>query len=189
MASPVIEAIMMSSRDALLDALHRGGNANETEDGNSALVWACLQDREDLASDLLRNGADVNAAGSDGTTPLFIAVMIESIGLTTLLLKAGASTEPKNEIGQTPLMVAAKTGCEDILSALIDAGASATALDAAERNAMHWAITDGDFPEVVERLLAAGTNPRQRSKEGLTPLDYAKDLGRVRALSMLAKVY
>jgi len=58
MGSQVIEAVVCSSRDALLDALQHGGNPNDEEDGISALVMACTQDRDDLAADLQRETAN-----------------------------------------------------------------------------------------------------------------------------------
>jgi len=38
MGSQVIEALIWSSRDALLDALQKGGNPNDVEGGSSALA-------------------------------------------------------------------------------------------------------------------------------------------------------
>lgn len=178
MGSQVIEAVICSSRDALLDALQRGGDANDTDSGQSALMLACVQDRDDLAADLIRHGADPNAKAADGSTPLFVAASLGSHELTRVLISAGANVHAVNDIGQTPLMVAAKSGSEMVIELLLNAGASAKARDYKQLNALHWAATGGDFPSVASLLIAHGTDPRERTGNGQSPLDYAISLKR-----------
>jgi uncharacterized protein len=178
MGSQVLEAVTFGSRDALLDALHRGGNPNDVENGQSALALACIQDRADLVADLIAHGANVGAAESDGTTALHTVAGIGSGELGRILLKAGADPNATTDIGQTALMVAARTGSEALTDLLLKAGANARARDHLGRNALHWAVTDGDFVGVVKLLLAAGINPTERAKNGQSPLDYAVCLNR-----------
>lgn len=185
MGSQVIEAVMWSSRDALLDALQRGGDANDIENGQSALMLACLQDRDDLAADLVRHGADVNAKAPDGSTPLFTATYLGSRELVRVLISAGADVNATNHVGQTPLMVAAKSGSDGVIELLANAGADAKARDHQHRSALHWAATGGDFPSVAKLLIAHGTDPREKTSDGKSALDYAISLqrnGMVRAL-------
>lgn len=99
MGSQVVEAVLWSSRDALLDALQRSGGANDSENGQSALMLACVQDRDDLAGDLLRHGADPNGEAADGSTPLFIAAGLGGSGLTSVLVAASANVNVVNNIG------------------------------------------------------------------------------------------
>jgi ankyrin repeat protein len=186
MGSQVTEAVMCSSRDALLDALQNGGNANDEEDGISALVMACTQDREDLAGDLVRYGANVNAAEQDGSTPIFTAVGIGSGSVTQVLLDAGADVNAINDIGQTPLMVAAKAGSPEVVAMLLKAHADGRARDKHGLNALHWAATGGDFDQVIHLLLAAGTNPGDRTIDGKSALDYAILLNRSATIAALA---
>lgn len=185
MGSQVIEAVMWSSRDALLDALQRGGDANDTENGQSALMLACVQDRDDLAGDLLRHGADPHAKAADGSTPLLIAAGLGSHGLTSVLVAAGASVNAVNDIGQTPLMVAAKSGSDGVVELLLNAGASATARDYKRLNALHWAATGGDFPSVASLLIAHGADPREKTANGQSALDYAISLRRKEMINVL----
>jgi ankyrin repeat protein len=178
MGSQVIEAVLYSSRDALLDALHKGGNPNDEEDGTSALTMACVQDRADLAGDLVQHGARVNAADQDGSTPLFVAAGLGSESLTRVLLDAGADVRVTNDIGQTPLMVAAKSGSSEVVEMLLKAHADVRAHDKRGLSALHWAITGGDFAQVVQLLLSSGTNPGDRTLDGQSALDYAVSLNR-----------
>lgn len=178
MGSQVIEAVMWGSRDALLDALQRGGDANDTENGQSALMMACVQDRDDLAADLIRHGADPNAKAADESTPLFIAVGLGSHGLSSVLIAASANVNAVNNIGQTPLMVASKSGCDGVVELLLNAGASVTARDHKRLNALHWAVTGGDFPSVASLLIAYGADPGEKTVNGQSALDYAISLQR-----------
>ena len=186
MGSQVIEAVVCSSRDALLDALQNGGNPNDEEDGISALTMACTQDRGDLAGDLIRHGANVNATEQDGSTPLFIAAGIGSESLTQVLLDAGADVNAINDIGQTPLMVAAKVGSPEVVTMLLKAHANGRAHDEHGLNALHWAATGGDFDQVIRLLLAAGANPDDRTIDGKSALDYAISLNRRAIIAALA---
>ena len=72
--------------------------------------------------------------------------------------------------GTYPLHVAAEFGQARAARLLLDYGADFTLLDS-ENNAtaLGWAAFFGR-PEVVEVLLAAGSEPGQRNKHGLTPL-------------------
>lgn len=185
MGSQVIEAVICSSRDALLDALQAGGNANDEEDGISALVMACTQDRDDLAADLIRYGAKVNAPEDDGSTPIFVAAGMGSESLTRLLLGAGADLNAVNDIGQTPLMVGAKSGNPTVVAMLLNANANPRTRDRHGLNALHWTLTGGDFDEVIRLLLTAGTNPADRTTDGQSPLNYAVSLNRGACIAVL----
>jgi len=186
MGSQVIEAVVCSSRDALLDALQHGGNPNDEEDGISALVMACTQDRDDLAADLIKYGAKVNAPEEDGSTPIFVAAGMGSEPLTRLLLDTGADVNVVNEIGQTPLMVGAKSGNATVVAMLLKANANPRANDKHGLTALHWAVTGGDFDQVIHLLLTAGTNPADRTLDGRSALDYAVSLNRGAAIAALA---
>ena len=72
--------------------------------------------------------------------------------------------------GTYPLHVAAEFGQARAARLLLDYGADVTLLDSENgATALCWAAFFGR-PEVVEVLLAAGSEPNQRNKHGLTPL-------------------
>lgn len=186
MGSQVIEALIWSSRDALLDALQKGGNPNDGEGGSSALTLACVQGRDDLAGDLLRHGARVDGTEEDEAPPLHIAASLGNALLTELLIDAGANVNATNDIGQTPLMAGAKSGSIAVVALLLRAHANAMARDNDGRNALHWALVGGDYPDIVIRLREAGASPYERTKDGHSPLDYAVTLSRLDAATELA---
>jgi uncharacterized protein len=72
---------------------------------------------------LIKDKADVNAAESDGTTPLHYAVYNDDVALVESLLKAGAKPSLANKYGSTPLLEAAVRGNPVVIEKLLKAGA------------------------------------------------------------------
>ena len=73
---------------------------------------------------LLREGADVNAAQSDGTSALHWAAVNDDAAVIEVLLYAGANTEATTRLGgYTPLHLAARRGNAVALDALAGGGA------------------------------------------------------------------
>jgi uncharacterized protein len=72
---------------------------------------------------LVKDKADVNAAESDGTTPLHYAVFHDDVALVESLLKAGAKASVVNRYGSTPLLEAAVRGNPIVIEKLLKAGA------------------------------------------------------------------
>ena len=59
---------------------------------------------------LVEGGADVNAIGDMGSTPLQEAVEQAHAKVVKFLLDCGAKRDVQNELGQTPLEIARKRG-------------------------------------------------------------------------------
>jgi uncharacterized protein len=76
---------------------------------------------------LIKDKADVNAAESDGTTPLHYAVFHDDVALVDSLLKAGAKASVANKYGSTPLLEAAVRGNPLVIEKLVKAGADVNA--------------------------------------------------------------
>ena len=76
-------------------------------------------------------GADVNARGEYGLTPLmFAAQSNENPEVISLLLKAGAEVNAKEKLGWTPLMQAAMFNSNpEVISTLLKAGAGSQCED------------------------------------------------------------
>ncbi len=60
----------------------------------------------DVVTLLLDSGAKVNAAKTDGTTPLHRSTELGNVIMVQNLLRAGADINARNQEGMTPLMVA-----------------------------------------------------------------------------------
>ena len=84
---------------------------------------------------LIRQGAPVNAARPDGSTPLAWAVSREDPEIATALIQAGANVNAADENGETPLSLACSNGNLALARMLLDAKA--------DPNAKRWS---GDTP-------------------------------------------
>jgi ankyrin repeat protein len=86
------------------------------------------------------------------------------------LANARSETDPR---GTYPLHVAAEFGQAEAARLLLAHGADVSLLDLEnDAIALSWAAFFGR-PEVTRVLLEAGSDPQQRNKHGLTPLDCA----------------
>ena len=90
---------------------------------DASLAIALKNNDRDTALKLIEQKADVNAAESDGTTPLHWAVYQNDVDLVDRLIKAGANVNAMNEYGSTPLAESAGTGNAPIIEKLLKAGA------------------------------------------------------------------
>ncbi len=95
----------------------------------SDALWCCAGDTEkeaeglELLSLLLRHGANVNAADSDGGTPLYYACSGTPTGIIRLLLLHGAEVNVYSHAGESPLEIARKCRRGDVVEMLLKAGA------------------------------------------------------------------
>ena len=126
---------------------------------------------------LLKKGANLNLADSNGNTPLIQATWnVEKMGETNLeilktLLNAGADPNLKasSEYGWTPLISAAELGQSEMVSILLTAGADVNATNNIGQTALHLAGN----AEVAKLLISAGADSAIRAVDGTTPTDMA----------------
>jgi len=131
----------------------------------------------------LEAGADVNAQGESGNTPLHHAASWSSPAVVEALLAAGADLEDRSgnlgiheyfmPAGQTPLHWAAGAGATAVVETLLAAGADVNARDRGGSTplieAAHWAPT----PPMLGSLLAAGAEVNARDLDRVAPLHFA----------------
>src|SRR5687767_7555647 len=89
----------------------------------SPLVDAAAQGDLVAVRALLKQGTDVDAARSDGTTALHAAVHADRLDIAAALLDAGAKAATGDRYGVTPLYLACVNGNVDMIRRLLDAGA------------------------------------------------------------------
>ena len=182
---PVIEAIWNNDPAALEALLEGGADANATESGKSALLWACSLRAAACAKTLLDHGANPNFTDPLGGTPLIAASFAGDLDVVAALLSKAADPRARDADGATALMAAAKAGHADVVRRLAVHGADPGAVDSRGRTALHWSLTQGDHAEIVELLLKLGADPTAQSADGLTALDYARKLARQRSTTVL----
>jgi ankyrin repeat protein len=163
--------------------LERGAKVED-----QALVFAA--GANDLASMrlLIEKGANVNAKGDAGITPLMWAAGNGNLKAVELLLAKGADVNAvsadridtvKNgpvALGYlTALMLGAPAGGPEVMKALLDADAKVDAEDVRRMTPLMLAIaTDHADPRTVRLLVDHGADPGKKDREGQTALDWAK---------------
>ncbi len=106
---------------------------------------------------LVRAGADVNAADSDGTTALMHSVIESDVKVMQLLIASGANVNAKNASGSTALMYAATNLAKTKL--LLDTGADVKVTGKRGATPLSVAVTAFGSTPVLKLLTAKGAHP------------------------------
>src|SRR6185436_2534464 len=109
---------------------------------------------------LLRAGADVNTADSDGTTALMHAVVESDVKMMKLLIDTRANVNAKNALDSTALMYAATDLAKTKL--LVEAGADVKAKGKRGATPMNVAVTTFGSTPVLKLLKSKGAEPEDR---------------------------
>ncbi len=105
---------------------------------------------------LLRQGADVNTAQSDGMTALHWAAGGNDIEIAKTLLYAGAAVRATTRLGgYNPLHLASRGGHSEVARLILEAGADPNTFTTTGVTAMHFAA-DADAGAVIGLLAAHG---------------------------------
>ena len=128
---------------------------SQETNGATALHWAALLGRKEVAELLLANKAEVDARDSGGETPLLWAAYKGQKDVVELLLANKASVKAKDRSGATPLHAAAQYGHTDVVELLLASNADVNATNYAGETPLHFAATAGQA-NVVELLRQHG---------------------------------
>jgi ankyrin repeat protein len=117
--------------------------------------------RAALAS--IADGADVNRAQPDGTTPLHWAAYRVDRELVEALLKRGARASVVNRYGSSPLAEAVNVASVEIVDLLLAAGADVSVANEDGQTALMLAARTGSVA-VAERLVRRGADVNRRER-------------------------
>jgi serine/threonine protein kinase len=141
---------------------------------NEKLLEASEKGDVEKVKKLLKEGANVNAKGKYGWTPLHMAAKNGHIEVVKLLIENGAYVNAKGNDGYTPLHDAAWNGHIEVVKLLIENGAYVNAESKYGRTPLHMAAITGHI-EVVKLLLEHGVDPNIKNNEGKTAIDIARE--------------
>lgn len=135
-------------------------NAEATKDnGYTPLVLAVFAaDHNKMIQLLIEHGADVNARGITGTTPLFWAVLRGQKDDVKLLLDHGADPNLTNAFGDTPLICAVQLGYLSLIPPLVDKGANVNAQNQSQMTALGYAMQKPEDDSIVGYLKKHGAH-------------------------------
>ena len=140
-----------------------------------ALVDAARLDDRTAVAALLRQGADANASGADGTTALAWAAIRGNAAIADLLLEAGADPDRSNPLGVRALSMAAENGAMDVVRLLLDHRADPDVARENGESALMTAARIGRI-DMMEALLDHGADPSAREERfGQTVLMWVAD--------------
>ncbi|MBP1715452.1 MAG: hypothetical protein H6Q42_3655 [Deltaproteobacteria bacterium] len=129
---------------------------------------------------LVSKGADLNAKGKKGITPLAWAVYWDAVEKIEFLISKGADVNVGDEDFKTPLQIASNWNKKEIAKILVSNGAKINAKDRSGWTALHWASFEGGI-EVVRLLIDRGAEKNGKTTSswgifpaGSTPLDIAE---------------
>ena len=153
---------------------------------DSPVADAAMRGDTERVRELLRGGADVNAAQGDGMTAIHWAAEHDAVEMTEVLVFAGANLEATTRLGGfTPLLVASRTGSAAVVDKLLDAGAPIEAATSTGETALHLAAAAGSS-ETASVLVSHGANlDAVELTKGQTPLMFAAAYGRVDVVEVL----
>lgn len=135
-------------------------------------------------SQLIAQGADVNAKSDDGWTPLSLASRNGHIEIVRKLLSSRADVKAKNTNMATPLMFASLPGHIEIVRLLLSSGANVNAELSDGTTALIVAAGRG-HGEIVKLLLSGGADVEAKQDAGLTALMAATARGHIEMVRLL----
>jgi ankyrin repeat protein len=163
-------------------ALVAGADVNARDNhGQTALLFAVQHNDLALALELIQNGADINAQALNQDTPWLLAGALGRTEMLVAMLETGkVDYAIRNRYGGNALIPACERGHVDTVRLLLER----SKIDVNHINNLGWTglleaviLSDGGprHVEIVRLLLAAGADPNIADKEGVTPLQHARD--------------
>ena len=164
-------------------------NASD-ESGNTPLHLAVQDERPQIVSFLIANGAKVNVKNNNGQTPLHIAVFNNRFSrldnmqnIERLLLEHGAEINIQDN-KTTPLDIAVDLQLEDTVALLISKHPDVNSEHKYGRTLLHIAV-DFKLKDVAKQLIAKGAFVNAKNNLLQTPLHLATTRGSLDIVELL----
>jgi len=103
-ATELVDAVRAGNANRVVQLLDSGADPNKGSPYNGPLHEAARMGSTEIATILLRAGADVELPGFGGVHPLHSAAMAGQSKVMSILLKSGAKVDSLDNTGRTPLL-------------------------------------------------------------------------------------
>ncbi|MGH9630041.1 MAG: ankyrin repeat domain-containing protein [Bryobacteraceae bacterium] len=152
-----------------------------------SLEYSVMHRQTNVTKMLLAMGADPNATGTGGTTPLADAALKGDPDGVRALLASGARPNAISRTGTQPIHDAALGDNAEVIRELVMQGADVNARTRDEvQTPLHIAAAMGKM-KAVEALVALGADLTIKDSQGRTPLDAAERAGLTDVVAFLSK--
>ncbi|MBI5430366.1 MAG: ankyrin repeat domain-containing protein [Nitrosomonadales bacterium] len=182
----LLDGVMNGDANIVRAAILKGANVNaKNRYGVPALLSALIQKKPDeIIKMLVRNGADVNAKGDAGWTPLIWAIYNDNAEVVKALVSKGANVNAQDDNGKEALIYAMEKNNTVIIQKLLNNGADVNARNSNGVPALVWSAANGSA-DIVKMLLARGAIVNAKDNLGHTALDVALENGNAGIVQML----
>ncbi|EPS39981.1 hypothetical protein H072_6288 [Dactylellina haptotyla CBS 200.50] len=156
----------------------------KNSDKERALHTAAGKGNLELIEFLLKNGAQINGKGRDGSTILHISTKRGDDDIVRLLLQHGAAVDAQTDRHETALHLAAHHRRTGVARLLIQHGADVHQVTYNTKTAL-WIAAESGAEDVASALLQAGADPNAATSVAETVLFVAAAKGREKIVKML----
>ena len=194
MSLQLIKAARDGDKDHLLTLLNIGANINALDDeGNTAVMAATQQNQVEIVQVLIAHGADINIRNKRLDNVLLYAGAEGLLEIVQLAIQAGADTTITNRYGGIAIIPACERGHIEVVKELL----THSDTDVNHINNLHWTalleaiiLSDGGktHQEIVQLLIDHGADITITDKDGVTPLQHARDRGYREMIEIMEKV-
>lgn len=161
------------------------GIYNNGTDG--PLHYAAMYKQPGAVKQLVQYGANVNAKGSYGRTPLIYGVSSARLpDMVKFLIDSGADVNATNDSGENSLfeLITREESNAEIAKLLLDNGIKKDLKNSSKMTALHWAAFCGKT-DIIEVLLDYGFNIEEKDGYGNTPIIKAMSQNKIDAVKLL----
>ena len=177
--------------NVLNEELNRGVAVDSRDEaGRTALLIATYHNAIDAARLLIRAGADVNAKDRLQDSPYLYAGAEGKLEILKMTIAAGADLASTNRYGGTALVPAAHHGHIDVVRYLLTTKINIDAINDLGWTALLEAVILGDggptYQAIVKLLSDAGADASIADRDGIMPIQHAKNLNQFEIIKILA---
>ncbi len=183
MNEQLVTAAECGDTAAVLAMISAGADIN-TQDarGRTPVLAATHGNHTETVQALIQAGADINLRDDRKDNVLLYAGAEGLLDILRLAIAAGADTRITNRFGGTALIPAAERGHVDVVRELL----THSDVDVNHINNLGWTalleaivLSDGGprHQQIVQLLIAHGANVNLPDKDGVTPLQHARQRG------------